>query len=216
MAGSIFLPLIAAMLRAPASAGQGGDQDGPFRIQSIEIGGMVPLTFPFWRRKKAMTALSHGIPPEAVSTKKHTKIGLLLALGTAAGVIGVADMAHADFRVCNSTQNLVGVAIGYRAKEGWTTEGWWQIPATTCATLVEGKLQSRYYYLYAEDAARGGRWTGDIKMCVAQDKFKIAGVNDCFKRGYLQMGFKEYDTGRQASWMVQLNDASGSQESQKQ
>nr|WP_316655689.1 DUF1036 domain-containing protein [uncultured Gellertiella sp.] len=137
------------------------------------------------------------------------------ALALAAGTFGIADAAHAEFRVCNSTQNLVGVAIGYRAKEGWTTEGWWQIPATTCATLIEGKLQSRYYYLYAEDAARGGRWTGDIKMCVAQDKFKISGVNDCFKRGYLQMGFKEYDTGRQAGWMVQLNDASGSQESQK-
>lgn len=216
MAGGFFLPLIAAMLRAPAKQGQNDRSRLRPDIQSIEIGGMVPLTFKFWRRKKAMTALTHGIPPEAVSTKKHTRFGLLVALGSAAGVMGVADMAHADFRVCNSTQNLVGVAIGYRAKEGWTTEGWWQIPATTCATLVEGKLQSRYYYLYAEDAARGGRWTGDIKMCVAQDKFKITGVNDCFKRGYLQMGFKEYDTGRQASWMVQLNDASGSQESQKQ
>lgn len=66
-----------------------------------------------------------------------------------------ADVARADFRVCNGTQNLVGVAIGYRAKDGWITEGWWQVPATTCATLIEGELQSRYYYLYAEDAARG-------------------------------------------------------------
>jgi len=68
----------------------------------------------------------------------------------------IADAARADFRVCNGTQNLVGVAIGYRAKDGWVTEGWWQVPATTCATLIEGELQSRYYYLYAEDAARGG------------------------------------------------------------
>lgn len=140
----------------------------------------------------------------------------LFGLAVLAATLGSADRAHAEFRVCNSTQNLVGVAIGYRAKDGWTTEGWWQIPAAACATLIEGKLQSRYYYLYAEDAARGGRWSGDIKMCVAQDKFKISGVNDCFKRGFLQMGFKEYDTGRQAGWMVQLNDASGSQESTKQ
>lgn len=152
----------------------------------------------------------------AVNSSSKILSKLLLGLAVATGTMGVASAARAEFRVCNGTQNLVGVAIGYRAKEGWTTEGWWQIPATTCATLIEGKLQSRYYYLYAEDAARGGRWTGDIKMCVAQDKFKITGVNDCFKRGYLQMGFKEYDTGRQAGWMVQLNDASGSQESQKQ
>lgn len=153
---------------------------------------------------------------KAVNSSSRSLSKLLLGLVAAAGAMGIADVAHAEFRVCNGTQNLVGVAIGYRGKEGWTTEGWWQIPATTCATLIEGKLQSRYYYLYAEDAARGGRWTGDIKMCVAQDKFKITGVKDCFKRGYLQMGFKEYDTGRQAGWMVQLNDASGSQESQKQ
>lgn len=122
--------------------------------------------------------------------------------------------AHAEFRVCNGTQNLVGVAIGYRAKEGWITEGWWQVPATTCATLIEGELQSRYYYLYAEDAARGGRWTGGINMCVAENEFKITGVQDCFARGFQRMGFKEYDTGRQGSWMVQLSDTPGTQESQ--
>ena len=122
--------------------------------------------------------------------------------------------AHAEFRVCNGTQNLVGVAIGYRAKEGWITEGWWQVPATTCATLIEGELQSRYYYLYAEDAARGGRWTGGINMCVAENEFKRTGVQDCFARGFQRMGFKEYDTGRQGSWMVQLSDTPGTQESQ--
>lgn len=124
------------------------------------------------------------------------------------------DAAKADFRVCNGTQNLVGVAIGYRAGEGWISEGWWQVPATTCATLIEGELQSRYYYLYAEDAARGGRWTGDVNMCVAENEFKIVGVQDCFARGFQRMGFKEYDTGRQGSWMVQLSDTPGTQESQ--
>ena len=82
------------------------------------------------------------------------------------------------------------------------------------ATLIEGELQSRYYYLYAEDAARGGRWTGDINMCVAENEFKITGVQDCFARGFQRMGFKEYDTGRQGSWMVQLSDTPGTQESQ--
>jgi uncharacterized membrane protein len=124
----------------------------------------------------------------------------------------VASEAHADFRVCNGTQNLVGVAIGYRGKDGWNTEGWWQVPASTCATLIEGELQSRYYYLYAEDAARGGRWTGNVNMCVAENEFKITGVNDCFARGYQRMGFKEYDTGRQGSWMVQLSDTPGAEE----
>jgi uncharacterized membrane protein len=137
-----------------------------------------------------------------------------LFVATACAPLLMAGAAHADFRVCNGTQNLVGVAIGYRATEGWTTEGWWQVPASTCATLIEGELQSRFYYLYAEDAARGGRWTGGVNMCVAENEFKIAGVNDCFARGYQRMGFKEYDTGRQGSWMVQLSDTPGTQEGQ--
>ena len=117
-----------------------------------------------------------------------------------------ASPAHADFRVCNATQTLVGVAIGYRAKTGWVTEGWWHIDGSTCKTLIEGPLSSRYYYLYAEDAERGGRWDGPINMCVAEKEFKIAGVNDCFARGFQKAGFQEYDTGEQASWMVQLTD----------
>jgi len=139
-------------------------------------------------------------------------IGLFIAVCAAS--LSLASPAAAEFRVCNATQNLVGVAIGYRAKDGWISEGWWQIPATTCATLIEGQLQSRYYYLYAEDATHGGRWAGNVNMCVAENEFKITGVQDCYARGYQQFGFKEYDTGRQGSWMVQLTDTPASQESQ--
>ena len=122
--------------------------------------------------------------------------------------------ARADFRVCNGTQNLVGVAIGYRTPDGWKSEGWWQIAATSCETIIEGSLSSRYYYLYAEDSESGGRWAGDIDMCVAEDAFDIVGVHDCFTRGYMRMGFKEYDTGQQSNWMVQLTDSGDNGEGQ--
>lgn len=121
-------------------------------------------------------------------------------------MLALAAPAHADFRVCNATQNLVGVGIGYRAKAGWITEGWWHIEASSCKTLIEGPLSSRFYYLYAEDAERGGRWDGPISMCVAEKEFKIAGVTDCVARGFQRAGFQEYDTGEQASWMVQLTE----------
>jgi uncharacterized membrane protein len=130
----------------------------------------------------------------------------LILLSLASMTVMGATEARADFRVCNATQNLVGVGIGYRAKAGWVTEGWWHIEGSTCKTLIEGPLSSRFYYLYAEDAERGGRWDGPINMCVAEKEFKIAGVNDCFARGYQRAGFQEYDTGEQASWMVQLTD----------
>nr|WP_181183654.1 MULTISPECIES: DUF1036 domain-containing protein [unclassified Mesorhizobium] len=130
----------------------------------------------------------------------------LLIVGVGFCALAATSPARADFRVCNATQNLVGVGIGYRAKAGWITEGWWHIEGSTCKTLIEGPLSSRFYYLYAEDAERGGRWDGPINMCVAEKEFKIAGVNDCVARGFQRAGFQEYDTGEQASWMVQLTD----------
>lgn len=134
---------------------------------------------------------------------------LAAALPCAVAVIAVlaqAAPAHADFRVCNATQSLVGVGIGYRGQAGWITEGWWHIEASSCKTLIEGPLSSRFYYLYAEDAERGGRWDGPINMCVAEKEFKIAGVTDCVARGFQRAGFQEYDTGEQSSWMVQLTE----------
>src|SRR5690349_10537008 len=130
----------------------------------------------------------------------------ILTVATGLTAMVAASEARADFRVCNATQNLVGVGIGYRAKAGWVTEGWWHVERSSCKTLIEGPLASRFYYLYAEDAERGGRWDGPITMCVAEKEFKIAGVTDCVARGFQRAGFQEYDTGEQASWMVQLTD----------
>ncbi len=146
-----------------------------------------------------------------VMGKARPQVGAARGASCIALAAGLAVMvpvlpAHADFRVCNATQNLVGVGIGYRAKAGWITEGWWHIEGSSCKTLIEGPLSSRFYYLYAEDAERGGRWDGPINMCVAEKEFKIAGVNDCVARGFQRAGFQEYDTGEQASWMVQLTD----------
>ncbi len=132
-------------------------------------------------------------------------LALLIGTGLTATFMGSIE-AKADFRVCNSTQNLVGVAIGYRAKAGWVTEGWWHVDASSCKTLIEGPLASRYYYVYAEDAEGGGRWEGKVNMCIAEKEFRVDGVQDCLARGYQRAGFQEYDTGEQTSWMVQLTD----------
>ena len=64
--------------------------------------------------------------------------------------------AAADFRVCNNTSSRVGVAIGYKDKDGWATEGWWNLSARSCETLVKGQLVARFYYVYAVDYDRGG------------------------------------------------------------
>ncbi|UTO28258.1 DUF1036 domain-containing protein [Bartonella harrusi] len=116
--------------------------------------------------------------------------------------------AKADFRVCNTTQQSVGVALGYRTLSGWVSEGWWMVPVTECKTLIEGPLSSRYYYFYAEGEQKKASWSGSVTMCVQDSQFTIEGVHDCFPRGYQKAAFKEIDTGNQTSWMVQLTEES--------
>jgi uncharacterized membrane protein len=114
--------------------------------------------------------------------------------------------ARADFRVCNDTKSLVGVALGYFEKGKWITEGWWQVPGETCESLIEGDLDSRFYYLYAEDADRGGQWGGEMTMCTSDREFKIEGVEACYERGFRKTGFFEIDTSNKESWMVRLTE----------
>ena len=118
-----------------------------------------------------------------------------------------ASPAMADFRLCNNTGSRVGIALGYKDAEGWTTEGWWNVPARTCETLLRGALVARYYYIYAVDYDRGGEWSGRAFMCSREKEFTIRGIGDCLARGYDRTGFFEVDTGEQRAWTVQLTDS---------
>jgi uncharacterized membrane protein len=125
----------------------------------------------------------------------------------AALLVASAYPAFADFRLCNNTGSRVGVAIGYKDAEGWTTEGWWNISARSCDTLLRGALVARYYYIYAVDYDRGGEWSGHAYMCSREKEFTIRGTENCLARGYDRTGFFEVDTSEQRSWTVQLTDS---------
>lgn len=133
----------------------------------------------------------------------------LIANGTApAGVSGAltVDSAGGGLRLCNKTASRVGVAIGYKLSEVWTTEGWWNVATNTCETLVAGQLVSRFYYIYAIDYDQGGVWGGKAVMCTRDKMFTIKGIEDCVARGFERTGFFEVDTGEQRSWTVQLTE----------
>jgi len=119
-----------------------------------------------------------------------------------------ARPAAADFRLCNNTASRVGVAVGYKDADGWTTEGWWNLPARTCETVLKGNLVARYYYVYAIDYDRGGEWMGQAFMCTRDKEFTIRGTGDCLARGYDRTGFFEVDTSEQRAWTVQLTESS--------
>jgi uncharacterized membrane protein len=131
----------------------------------------------------------------------------LLALLCAVVPYAFVSAAKADFRVCNKTTSLVGIAIGYKADRDWTTEGWWTIESDNCATLLAGPLVGRYYYMYAIDYDQGGAWGGDSAfLCTQEKEFTIEGVTNCVARGYQKTGFYEVDTGNQDSWTIQLTE----------
>lgn len=132
-------------------------------------------------------------------------LGLVLASGLL--VLGFSSApASAELRICNKTSSRIGIAVGYKDTESWMTEGWWNLAANTCETLLQGPLVSRYYYLYSIDYDRGGEWSGRAYMCTQERTFTIKGTEDCLKRGFERTGFFEIDTGEQRSWTVQLTE----------
>jgi len=128
-----------------------------------------------------------------------------LLLGAMA-LAALAGPAAADLKVCNTTTGRVGVVVGYQDGSGWTTEGWWTIPAESCETLLKGRLPSRFYYVHAVDYDRGGEWVGPTTMCIADKAFTIRGNTDCEPRGHRTVGFMEVDTNDARDWTIRLSD----------
>jgi len=126
----------------------------------------------------------------------------------AAAALLIATPAQADFHLCNNTGSRVGVSVGYKDADGnWTTEGWWNLSARSCETLLKGTLIARFYYIYAIDYDRGGEWSGQAYMCTREKEFTIRGTEDCLARGFDRTGFFEVDTGEQRTWTVQLTES---------
>jgi uncharacterized membrane protein len=149
------------------------------------------------------------IARNAFSTHAHRVRGprWLICLTAVLLLMAFGDAARADFRLCNNTASRVGVAVGYKDRDGWTTEGWWNLPARSCETLLRGTLVARFYYVYAVDYDRGGEWSGKAYMCSRDKEFTVRGTQDCLARGYDRVGYFEVDTGEQQSWTVQLTES---------
>lgn len=137
-----------------------------------------------------------------------TRTQRMQVLALIAGITAFAgsDPAAADLKICNATPGRVGVAIGYQDTKGWATEGWWNISAKTCETLLKGALPSRYLYIHAIDYERGGVWAGQHNMCTKDNEFTIRDNRNCTERGFSEKGFYQIDTGTSQSWTVRLAD----------
>lgn len=130
----------------------------------------------------------------------------LLSLAILAASAALAEPARADLKLCNATPSRIGVAIGYQDKQGWATEGWWNLAAQSCEVLLRGPPPSRYVYVYAIDYDRGGEWSGTSAMCTTDKSFHIRDTSDCEKRGHRRTGFMEVDTAANKEWTIRLAD----------
>nr|WP_246737511.1 DUF1036 domain-containing protein [Nordella sp. HKS 07] len=142
-----------------------------------------------------------------VSPGSTGRMAHFLAISTAA-FLALAFMtqgAKADLKLCNKTESRVGVALGYKDKEGWASEGWWNIGANGCETLLKGPLIARYYYIFAVDYDKGGSWGGKSMMCTRDKIFTIRGIGNCTERGYNKTGFFEVDTKEEVDWTISLS-----------
>jgi uncharacterized membrane protein len=114
--------------------------------------------------------------------------------------------SRADLRVCNKTRVLVNLAVGTNAGADFATEGWWTVTPGSCATPIRGPLTGRYVYLYATDIDNADVLKGSVSMCVDRGKFKVFGINDCWRRGLQAVNFAEIDTLDSPDWTTFLTE----------
>ena len=133
-----------------------------------------------------------------------------LVLGGACVIAPVLPaVAQAGLEICNKTDLLQSVAIGYKGETDWTSEGWWNIKPGECATPVPGKLEKRYYYYHAKSDGGGFRGQNFV-FCTQSKEFTITGDTGCDERGFDVTQFREIDTGETAiSFTLTLVDSGG-------
>lgn len=133
-----------------------------------------------------------------------------LAAAVTLGAGFCALPAHAEFIVCNQSFDVVNVAIGQVAGEGFRTDGWWTIGTNQCASVIKGQLDNRYVYAYATDVFGQPLLDGKTQMCIAPKKFTISGTGDCWQRGHIAAPFLEVDTGSAERFTLFIKPPGGS------
>jgi uncharacterized membrane protein len=111
------------------------------------------------------------------------------------------------FRFCNLSGQPVEVAKATysaerAANEAFVAEGWYQFEPGQCQVLWPGKLQYRYYLVYAQNKQSGREWKGDIPVCVSREAFTLKSTV-CRSDQYQRL-FEQVDTGNSENWTHNL------------
>lgn len=104
------------------------------------------------------------------------------------------DTADLGLTICNQTNEVQSVSIGFEGDEGFMSQGWWNIDPDDCALVIAGELERRYYYYRSE--VNAGPFEGEGYMfCTLPKVYEIIGDSNCESRGYDTESFSEIDTG---------------------
>ncbi|KMW58160.1 hypothetical protein AIOL_003131 [Candidatus Rhodobacter oscarellae] len=134
-----------------------------------------------------ITAETGGIPPAPAP-------GTVDEAVETAETVETAGTDAWGLEVCNATQHIQAVSIGYQGPEGWTSEGWWNIDPEACVIPIGDPLEKQYYYYRAEIDA-GDFTIGNYNFCTTGEAYTIVGDTDCEARGYVTESFAEIDIG---------------------
>ena len=118
-------------------------------------------------------------------------------------VLWAAVPARADLSFCNDTAGRAVVAIGYKGAEGWTSEGWWEVTAGDCATVVPGPLPLTHYY-WRGSTGEEDFPAGDFYFCTSETAFTIVGDTECEARGHARERFSEIVVGQTGEATVRI------------
>jgi uncharacterized membrane protein len=92
-----------------------------------------------------------------------------------------AAKAEQGFEICNRTKFTVVYSKALNDRDEAkgpprvTSEGWFTLTPGQCEVAYPGKLQHRYYLIYAEARGSNRKWAGGTRICVEVRDFKLTG-----------------------------------------
>lgn len=110
-----------------------------------------------------------------------------------------ANSASARLEVCNQSDLVLMVAVGYdTGDERTASEGWWKLYPGYCEVPVDVAMLKGSYYLHAESNPRSTmpvdafNWGEEKNLCVRLADFRIPDGNFC-KEGEVVVRFNRID-----------------------
>lgn len=128
------------------------------------------------------------------------------------------DRADARLEVCNNTDLVLMVVVGYDTTDKRTvTEGWWRVYPGNCEVPVDVALLKGSYFVYAESNPRSTMpddaftWGEEKPLCVKLSDFRIPNANECGDND-VSISFNQINKNWRNSNTVDINHSKRSYE----